>query len=89
MLLDFVMTGRTKELLEEIKPVVEVASNCRFDGATLYTTYRKPFDVIFERAKSKEWCALRDDFRTFFAQATWSTSPTPKVGRRSVTGSGA
>jgi hypothetical protein len=37
-----------------------VASNCRFDGVSLTPTYRKPFDVIFERAKPKEWRALRD-----------------------------
>jgi len=29
-----------------------------------YPTYRKPFGLIFMRAKSKEWRALRDDFRT-------------------------
>src|SRR6185312_1005602 len=33
-----------------------VLSNCSFDGVTLYPTYRKPFDLIFQRAKSKEWC---------------------------------
>jgi site-specific DNA recombinase len=37
-----------------------VLSNCRLDGASLYPTYRKPFDLIFQRAKSKEWRALRD-----------------------------
>ena len=28
-----------------------VLSNCAVDGASLYPTYRKPFDVIFERAQ--------------------------------------
>ena len=37
-----------------------VASNCRFDGASLYPAYSKPFDVIFQRAQSKEWRARRD-----------------------------
>ena len=46
--------------VEQAKLLKMVASNCRFDGATLCPTYRKPFDVIFQRAKSKEWRALRD-----------------------------
>ena len=37
-----------------------VLSNCATDGVSLYPEYRKPFDVIFERAKTEEWCALRD-----------------------------
>ena len=45
---------------EQAKLLKMVASNCRFDGVSLYPAYRKPFDVIFERAKSKEWRALRD-----------------------------
>lgn len=28
-------------------------------------TYRKTFDLIFERAKNEEWRALGDDVRTF------------------------
>jgi hypothetical protein len=46
--------------VEQARLLKMVASNCRFDGASLYPTYRQPFDVIFERAKSKEWRALRD-----------------------------
>jgi len=36
-------------------------------------TYRKPFDMIFLRAKNEEWRALRDDFRTLLPDcpATW------------------
>ncbi len=37
-----------------------VLSNCATDGVSLYPEYRKPFDLIFERAKAEEWCALRD-----------------------------
>ncbi len=46
--------------VEQAKLLKMVASNCRFDGVSLYPAYRKPFDVIFERAKSKEWRARRD-----------------------------
>ncbi|MCZ6752235.1 MAG: hypothetical protein O7E51_10450, partial [Acidobacteria bacterium] len=34
-----------------------VLSNCSIDGTSLYPTYRKPFDLIFKRAKTKEWRA--------------------------------
>jgi hypothetical protein len=42
-----------------------VLSTCRIDAVNITPTYRKPFDLIFERAKKEEWRALRDDFRTF------------------------
>jgi site-specific DNA recombinase len=45
---------------EQGKLLKMVLSNCRLDGASLYPTYRKPFDLIFQRAKSKEWRARRD-----------------------------
>jgi|GEM_PF-6981103 hypothetical protein len=41
-----------------------VLSNCAVDAVSVYPTYRKPFDMIFERAKTKEWWALVDDLRT-------------------------
>jgi DNA invertase Pin-like site-specific DNA recombinase len=50
----------TQNPIEQAQLLKMVASNCRFDGASLCPTYRKPFDVIFQRAKSKEWRALRD-----------------------------
>ena len=34
-----------------------VVSNCAVDATTLYPTYRKPFDLIFNRAKNEEWRA--------------------------------
>ena len=37
-----------------------VLSNCATDGISLYPEYRKPFDLIFERAKREEWRARRD-----------------------------
>ena len=34
-----------------------VPSNCAADAVSVYPTYRKPFDIIFERAKTGEWWA--------------------------------
>jgi hypothetical protein len=30
------------------------------DAVNIYPSYKKPFDLIFARAKNEEWCALRD-----------------------------
>lgn len=40
---------------EKAKLLRMVLSNCAVDAASVYPTYRKPFDMIFERAKTKEW----------------------------------
>ena len=45
----------TRNPLEQAKLLKMVLSNCRIDGVSLYPSYRKPFDIIFERAKTKEW----------------------------------
>ena len=45
---------------EQGKLLRMVLSNCATDGANLCPSYRKPFDMIFERAKREEWRALRD-----------------------------
>jgi site-specific DNA recombinase len=37
-----------------------VLSNCAVDAVSVYPTYRKPFDMIFERAKTKDWWAWVD-----------------------------
>ena len=37
-----------------------VLSNCAVDAVSVYPTYRKPFDMIFERAKTKGWWAWVD-----------------------------
>jgi hypothetical protein len=37
-----------------------VLSNCSTDGIALWPVYRKPFDLIFNRAKNEEWCARKD-----------------------------
>ena len=53
---------------EKAKLLRMVLSNCSVDAVSLYPTYRKPFDLIFERAKNKEWCAQGDDLRTFLGE---------------------
>jgi site-specific DNA recombinase len=37
-----------------------VLSNCTVDAVSVYPTYRTPFDLIFKRAKTEEWCARQD-----------------------------
>ncbi len=37
-----------------------VLLNCATDGVSLSPTYRKPFDIIFQRAKNKEWSGRLD-----------------------------
>jgi site-specific DNA recombinase len=45
---------------EQGKLLKIVLSNCSTDGITLWPVYRKPFDMIFSRAKTEEWCARED-----------------------------
>jgi hypothetical protein len=45
---------------EQAKLLRMVLSNCRIDAVSITPTYRKPFDLIFARAKNEEWRALRD-----------------------------
>jgi site-specific DNA recombinase len=37
-----------------------VLSNCKVDATSVYPTYRKPFDVIFQHVKKEGWCARGD-----------------------------
>ena len=37
-----------------------VLLNCATDGVNLWPTYRKPFDLIFQRAKNEEWSGRED-----------------------------
>ena len=37
-----------------------VLLNCDTDAASLWPTYRKPFDLIFERAKTQDWSGRED-----------------------------
>ncbi|MCI0722933.1 MAG: recombinase family protein [Acidobacteria bacterium] len=45
---------------EKAKLLRVVLSNCAIDAASVYPTYRKPFDLIFLRARNEEWRARRD-----------------------------
>lgn len=45
---------------EKAKLLKMVVSNCTIDAVSVYPTYRKPFQMILERAKTKEWCARKD-----------------------------
>ena len=45
---------------EKAKLLKMVLSNCAVDALSVYPTYRKPFDLIFARAKNEEWRARRD-----------------------------
>jgi site-specific DNA recombinase len=47
-------------LAEKAKLLRMVLSNCLIDAVSIYPTYRKPFDLIFTRAKNEEWRARRD-----------------------------
>jgi len=40
---------------EKAKLLRMVLSNCAVDAVSVYPTYRKPFDMIFERAQTGEW----------------------------------
>jgi len=42
---------------EKAKLLKVVLSNCAIDATSVYPTYRKPFDVIFQRVKNEEWRA--------------------------------
>lgn len=45
---------------EKAKLLRIVLSNCTVDAVSVYPTYTKPFDLIFQRAKTGEWWAWGD-----------------------------
>ena len=45
------VTRNPQELAELLRMVL---LNCAIDAATIHPTYRKPFDLTFERAKNEE-----------------------------------
>jgi site-specific DNA recombinase len=49
-----------QEPTEKAKLLKMVLSNCTIDVASVYPTYRKPFDLIFTHAKNEGWRARRD-----------------------------
>ncbi len=50
----------TQTPAEKAKLLKMVLSNCAVDAISVYPTYRKPFDLIFHRAKTGEWWAWVD-----------------------------
>jgi len=44
---------------EKAKLLRIVLSNCAIDAASIYPTYRRPFDLVFARAQKEEWRARR------------------------------
>ena len=49
-----------QEPSEKAKLLKMVLLNCSVDAASVYPTYRKPFNLIFQHAKNEEWRARRD-----------------------------
>jgi site-specific DNA recombinase len=50
----------TKQPAEQAELLRKVLLNCSIDAVSITPTYRKPFDLIFERAKRKEWSGRED-----------------------------
>ena len=50
----------TRKPAEQAELLGNVLLNCSIDAVSLYPTYRKPFDMIFKRAKCKEWSGRED-----------------------------
>ena len=50
----------TRNHAERGQLLKSVLLNCSTDGVNLTPTYRKPFDLIFERAKNEEWSGRED-----------------------------
>jgi hypothetical protein len=51
---------QTQNLDQQAQLLKMIVSNCRTDGVNHWPVYRKPFNPIFERAKTEEWCARED-----------------------------
>src|SRR5438270_2815387 len=50
----------TRNSAERGQLLKSVLLNCVTDGASLTPTYRKPFDLIFQRAKTDDWSGRED-----------------------------
>ena len=50
----------TQNPTEQAKLLRMVLLNCAVDGVNIQPTYRKPFDLIFQRAKNEEWSGRAD-----------------------------
>jgi hypothetical protein len=49
-----------QSLAEKAKLLNLMLSNCAIDAASIYPTYRKPFDLILAKPKNEEWRARGD-----------------------------
>jgi hypothetical protein len=50
----------TRKPAEQAELLRSVLLNCSIDAVSLYPTYRKPFDMIYRRAKNHEWSGRED-----------------------------
>ena len=50
----------TRTPAEQAQRLRLVLLNCAVDGASVRPTYKKPFDLIFQRAKKQEWSGRED-----------------------------
>jgi site-specific DNA recombinase len=50
----------TRKPMEQAELLRKVLLNCSIDAVSVSPTYRKPFDMIFEKAKRKEWSGWAD-----------------------------
>src|SRR5262249_38068504 len=50
----------TRKPAEQAELLKTVLLNCAIDGLSVYPTYRRPFDMIFKRAKTEEWSGRAD-----------------------------
>jgi hypothetical protein len=71
---------------EKAKLLKMVVSNCRIDAVSLYPTYRKPFGLICERAKTKEWSTM--EHLRAGSDAEFTCSGTPRMHAQRVYGIG-
>lgn len=50
----------TQKPAEQAKMLQMILLNCSIDAVSVTPTYRKPFDMIFQRAKNEEWSGRGD-----------------------------
>jgi len=50
----------TQKPAEQAELLKKVLLNCSIDAVSFYPVYRKPFDLIFKRAKNEEWSGRED-----------------------------
>jgi site-specific DNA recombinase len=50
----------TRSSAEQAQLLKMVLLNCTIDATSVHPTYKKPFDLIFQRAKKQEWSTSKD-----------------------------